>query len=245
MNYKLLEVESRLFNRNIIQLGASIQAGDYAQMEGKLLKDKNPYYIQHQLDAGDLTGIHAFEDLGFRFIEFRIFRHLEHIDPSVNSRYSFPFVCELVGNNPANKKAILAIAAQHSSDDRFTRDPLISNDLAKKRLELYITKSLCSYPKQFVYGLFNQQSKELIGFRTGIFSEPGLVKYFYYFMQKQYNDPKYIAMLETGIIEDLLKRKVNRIEAVSSGLNVQEMNDSSLLQGFVVDRTMVLLRKIF
>ena len=134
MNYKLLEVESRLFNRNIIQLGASIQAGDYAQMEGKLLKDKNPYYIQHQLDAGDLTGIHAFEDLGFRFIEFRIFRHLEHIDPSVNSRYSFPFVCELVGNNPANKKAILAIAAQHSSDDRFTRDPLISNDLAKKQI---------------------------------------------------------------------------------------------------------------
>jgi hypothetical protein len=245
MNYKLLEVESRLFNRNIIQLGAAIKAGDYAQMEEKLLKDKNPYYIQHQLDAGDLTGIHAFEDQGFRFIEFRIFRHLEHIDPSVNSRYSFPFVCELVGNNAANKKAILAIAAQHSSDDRFTRDPLISNNLAQKRLELYITKSLCSYPKQFVYGLFNQQSEELIGFRTGIFAEPGLVKYFYYFMQKQYNDPKYIAMLETGITEDLLKRKVNRIEAVSSGLNVQEMNDSSLLQGFVVDKTMVLLRKIF
>jgi hypothetical protein len=245
MNYKLLEVESRLFNRNIIQLGAAIKAGDYAQMEEKLLKDKNPYYIQHQLDAGDLTGIHAFEDQGFRFIEFRIFRHLEHIDPSVNSRYSFPFVCELVGNNAANKKAILAIAAQHSSDDRFTRDPLISNNLAQKRLELYITKSLCSYPKQFVYGLFNQQSEELIGFRTGIFAEPGLVKYFYYFMQKQYNDPNYIAMLETGITEDLLKRKVNRIEAVSSGLNVQEMNDSSLLQGFVVDKTMVLLRKIF
>ncbi|MEI6061053.1 MAG: hypothetical protein WCR72_10110 [Bacteroidota bacterium] len=245
MNYKLLEVESRLFNRNIIQLGPETSAGEYAQNETTLITDKNPYYTQHQLNASDLTGIHAFEDLGFRFIEFRIFRHLEHIDPSVSSRYSFPFVCELISNKAANKKAILAIAAQHSSDDRFTRDPLISNDLAKKRLELYILKSLCSYPKQFVYGLFNQQSEQLIGFRTGIFAEPGLVKYFYYFMQKHYNDPKYIAMLETGIIEDLLKRKVNRIEAVSSGLNVQEMNDSSLLQGFVVDSTMVLLRKIF
>ena len=148
-------------------------------------------------------------------------------------------------NNPANKKAILAIAAQHSSDDRFTRDPLISNDLAKKRLELYITKSLNSHPKQFVYGLYNQQTDELIGFRTGIFAEPGLVKYFYYFMQKEYNDAKYISMLETGVLEALVARKVNRIEAVSSGLNVPEMNDSSLMQGFVVEKTMVLMRKIF
>jgi hypothetical protein len=38
---------------------------------------------------------------------------------------------------------------------------------------------------------------------------------------------------------------MHRIEAVSSGLNVPEMNDSSLMQGFVVDRTMVLMRKIF
>jgi len=81
MLYKILEVESRLFNRNIIQLGSETDAVDYAENEQKLIEDKNPYYIQHQLDAGDLTGIHAFEDLGFRFIEFRIFRHLENIDP--------------------------------------------------------------------------------------------------------------------------------------------------------------------
>jgi len=66
MNYKLLEVESRLFNRNIIQLGSETDAVEYAENEKKLIEDKRPYYIQHQLDAGDLTGIHAFEDLGFR-----------------------------------------------------------------------------------------------------------------------------------------------------------------------------------
>jgi hypothetical protein len=205
MNYKVLEVESRLFDRNIILLGAGTTAGEYQRHENKLIVDKSPYYIQHQLDASDLSGIHAFEDLGFRFIEFRIFRHLEQIDTSISSRYSYPFGCELVGNNAASKKAILGIAAQHLSDDRFTRDPLISNELAQKRLELYITKSLASFPRQFVYGLFNQQDKELIGFRTGIFAEPGLVKYFYYFMKKEYNDPKYISMLETGVIEALLK----------------------------------------
>jgi hypothetical protein len=245
MTYKLLEVESRLFSRNIIQLSSETNAVDYAENEQKLIEVESPYYIQHQLDAGDLTGIHAFEDLGFRFIEFRIFRHLENIDPSTSSKYSFPFVCDLVGNNTASKKAILAIAAQNCSDDRFTHDPLISNELAKKRLELYITKSLTSYPRQFVYGLFNQQSTELIGFLSGIFAEPGLVKYFYYFMKQQYNEPTYISMLETGVVEDLIKRRVNRIEAVTSGLNVKEMNDSSLMQGFVVDKTMVVMRKIF
>jgi hypothetical protein len=154
-------------------------------------------------------------------------------------------VAYTICNNPANKKAILAISGQHCSDDKFTRDPLISNDIARKRLELYITKSLSSYPRQFVYGLFNSQTEELLGFRTGIFAEPGLVKYFYYFMQQQYNEPTYISMLETGVVEDLIKRRVNRIEAVTSGLNVKEMKDSSLMQGFVVDRTMVVMRKIF
>jgi len=66
MTYKLLEVESRLFNRNIIQLGTETNAGEYAENEKKLIADKSPYYIQHQLDANDLTAIHAFEDLGFR-----------------------------------------------------------------------------------------------------------------------------------------------------------------------------------
>jgi len=60
MNHKLLEVESRLFNRNIIQLGSETNAGEYKNNEQKLIEDKSPYYIQHQLDAGDLTGIHAF-----------------------------------------------------------------------------------------------------------------------------------------------------------------------------------------
>ena len=66
MLYKLLEVESRLFNRNIIQLGSETDAGEYAQNERNLIMDKTPYYIQHQLDTSDLTGIHAFADLGFR-----------------------------------------------------------------------------------------------------------------------------------------------------------------------------------
>jgi hypothetical protein len=61
----------------------------------------------------------------------------------------------MMSNDANRKKPILAIAAQHSSDDRFTLDPLIPDELAKKRLELYITKSLTSYPKQFVYGLYN------------------------------------------------------------------------------------------
>jgi len=244
MTYKLLEVESRLFNRNIIQLAAETDAAEYAQHESKLISEKSPYYIQHQLDAGDISGIHAFEELGFRFIEFRIFRYLQHIDHSISSRYFFPFAVELVSNDAASKKAILAIASQHSSDDRFTIDPLISNSLAKKRLELYITKSLNSFPKQFVYGLINKQSGELIGFRTGIFAEERLVKYFYYFMKPAYNDPQHIAMLETGVLEALIKRGVTRIEAVTSGFNVQEMNDSSL-QNFVVEKTMVVLRKIF
>ena len=245
MNYKLLEVESRLFNCCIIQLADDIEASDYAREEKSLLDNENPYYIQHQLDAADLSGIHAFESLGFRFVEFRISRYLQPINPAASSKYSYPYAVELIGDSPENRKAIIGIASQHNSDDRFTRDPLIPDQLAKKRLELYITKSLQSFPRQFVYGLYNQHNNELLGFRTGIFADSTVVKYFYYFMKPAYNNSQYISILETGVHEALLRRKVTRIEAITSGFNVDEMNESSLMQGFVVDKTMVLLRKIF
>jgi hypothetical protein len=245
MKYKILDVESQLFKRNIVQLDDETTATDYAKNEKKLIEESNPYYIQLQLNSSDLSGIHTFEKLGFRYIEFRIFRHCQLVEQGISSRYFYPFGCELLGDNDENRKAIFEITAHHSSHDRFSCDPLISNELAKKRLELYINKSLGSYPRQFVYGLINQQSGELIGFRNGLFSEPGFVKYFYTFMKKGYNDPKYSSMLETCVQESLVKRKVTRVEAISSGSNVQEMNDSSLLQNFIVDRTAVLMRKIF
>jgi hypothetical protein len=142
-------------------------------------------------------------------------------------------VAYTICNNPANKKAILAISGQHCSDDKFTRDPLISNELAKKRLDLYITKSLSSYPRQFVYGLFNSQTEELIGFRTGIFAEPGLVKYFYYFMQK-----------EEERRHELTKARGH--EGTNSLLPTFHFSLFTLhFFKFVVDRTMVLMRKIF
>ena len=244
MNYKILNIESQLFGRNIIQLAFDTNATEYEMQESNIISSKNPYYIQHQLNANDLTGIHAFESFGFRFIEFRIFRYLQVVKQAINNNY-FPFGCELVGDSTANKKMLLKIVAQHNSDDRFTCDPLISDELAQKRLQLYISKSLTSFPRQFVYGLYNKQSNELIGFRTGIFVCPGIVRYFYYFMKKDYNLPNYVLMLESGVIEALVKQKVNIIEAVTSGTNIQEMNNSSLLQKFMVDKTMVLLRKIF
>lgn len=244
IQYHILDIESQLFNRNIIQLHTETDAVEYGLQECTLIKEKNPYYIQLQLNSKDLAGIHAYESMGFRFVEFRIFRYLQVIEHSVSNSYSFPFGCELVGNSTANKKVLLEIASQHSSDDRFTCDPLISDELAKKRLELYISKSLAEFPRQFVYGLFNKQSRELLGFRTGIFSDTRIVKYFYYFMKKDYNLPNYIAMLESGVLSALAEKNVNIIEAVSSGSNVQEMNDSSITQRFIVDKTMILLRKL-
>lgn len=245
MHYKILDVESRLFNRNIIQLGDETEAVEYARNEINLVRDKNPYYIQHQLKSKDLLGIHAFEELGFRFVEFRIFSYLQLSEQLIRNRSSFPYGCEMIGFSKENQKLLLNIAAQHNSDDRFTCDPLIANELAQKRLELYIKKSLNSFPKQFVFGLFNQQSKELLGFRTGIYAEANTVRYFYYFIKKEYQLPNYVAMLESGVQEALFNQNIRIIESVASGANVQEMNDSSISQRFVVDKTMVLLRKMF
>ena len=85
----------------------------------------------------------------------------------------------------------------------------------------------------------------MIGFITGIYVQSSVVKYFYYFIKKEYNLPNYISMLESGVLEALYENGVRIVEAVTSLANVQEMNDASLIQKFKVDKTMVLLRKMF
>ncbi len=243
-NWSKLDVESELFGGTVIQLEDNSPISGLDFLEKKLVAKEKPIYIQCLLDADNITSIHSMENQGFRYIEFRLFRGLKTQDVQLGSSSYFPFSLELL-NEEEHLKQVLNILYSHVNDDRFSNDPLINPFLAKKRLELYIRKSFRDSKTEFVFGLVNKYSNELIGFRTGIYYTKQFVQYFYSCVKSSYDQVKYSNILESCAIETLSKQGVVQINAVTSGCNVNELNESFRDFGFTLNKAMVLMRKMY
>lgn len=239
-----LEVESELLSRQVLSLGDNLSAIDYSGAEDEIIKKYNPGYIQIMLDSDDLKNINSYEDSGFRFAEFRLFRYLRTTNLFVSSKSYYPYKIELINGEERIEDA-LNILNQCKRDDRFSIDPTIPEGFAKKRLELYIRKSFMSFPEEFALGLINTNTGELVAFKTGKYISKSHVLYFYSYIAENREFQKFSVMLENGVLEFLINQKVSYIEAVTSCLNIAELNESLKESGYSVNKTMVLLRKIF
>lgn len=243
MKYAILNVETELFGRKVLVLDADTTPSMYIKGLDKLIAEEQPWYVNRLCEAGDLKTIHAFEELGFRFVELRIFRSLRIEGKQMGSMSFFPF--ELVRLDESALPKLFKIIRSYKADDRFSRDPLIPAGASIKRLELYLKKSITNHQNEFIYALQNHHTGELIGFRNGEFTTKRTVRYFYSFMAPGFKTPHYESMLEAAMIDALVKRNVSLVEAITSGQNVSEINEALSSMGFTVEKTQVLLRKIF
>jgi hypothetical protein len=243
MEYAVLNVETELFGRKVLVLDEGTTPDEYSAGLEKLIQDEHPWYVNRLCDANDLKTIHAFEDLGFRFVELRMFRELKIENMQMGSHSFFPY--EAVQLDEDSLPALYSIIRSYPADDRFSRDPLIPAGTSLKRLELYLKKSITTVKNEFIYGLVNHHTGELAGFRNGEFTTKKSVRYFYRFMASTHNTPAYASMLEAAVIDALVKRGAGRVEAITSGQNVEEINEAFSTLGFRAEKTQVLLRKIF
>jgi hypothetical protein len=103
------------------------------------------------VDSTDLTTIHAYEAIGFRFIGFWLFKHLRIDSAQFSTRSFYPFKIEML-NADEHLAPAITIMNQHKDDDRFSIDPLIPRGMAKKRLKRYITEAFRNFPSEFILG---------------------------------------------------------------------------------------------
>lgn len=239
-----LEVESKLLGYPVFSIESNTPPGEYAEFEPNFISEQSPGYVQVMVDSNNLKFIGEYEDLGFRFTEFRFFKHLNTNQNFASAKSYFPYRIELIAGDEYLDQAIAMMYA-HDCDDRFSIDPFIPEEMAKKRLELYIRRSFRRFPAEFVLGLINHHTGELVAFRTGKYKSKNHVMYFYSYVSKLYDHYAFSTMLETAVIEYLMAQKVNHIEAIGSGLNIGELNETLHDSGYIVDKTMVLLRKIY
>lgn len=245
MRIKKLEIESNILGREVYQVEEIEDGSSFTSEEPTIISKYHPFYIQCMIDAGDLATIHAMEDAGFRFVEFRLKKMLDVNSFQNIGEYSyFPYYVKTFRDEQNLKKA-QQILKSSSPDDRFTRDPIIVDDLSQNRLQGYLQKSFDNSSSEFLYGLFNKNTDELLGFKTIEIINEDQVIFCQTAIKDDLDTKKFTHMLDSLIISQILESGIQSFYAITSGLNLMEMDlHLSVLKYKNVSST-VILRKVY
>lgn len=245
MELTKLEIESDLFKRNVFQLEDIIEGNEFTLLEKSIIKAYNPYYLQCIAESSDIKLIHSLEDAGFRFIEFRVIKTLEaHDFANVGYNAFYPYQLHLITEKSSLAKAEQLLFDKYS-DDRFAKDPLIKNNISKARIVSYLHKSFSNQSNEFIYGLINYNTGELVAFKSGEIISKNEALFYLTGAVKNSEHSKYCNILETLLISALLAKGVIRIHAITSGFNVPELNLSTHDLNYKIKSTKVILRKLY
>ena len=242
MKISKLEIESKMLIGNVLQIDDADPKTDFADFEKNMIKDFDPVYAYCKINAKDITSLHKFEEIGFRFSEFRLNTSLCVEDTDFSTYSFFPYQIELLSEEEYQVKATKILISSFA-DDRFSIDPLIGVKFSKERIKANLQKSFKSYPREFVLGLVNSNTKELVAFRTGSCSR-NEVFYYQYGVSPKYNFNQFASMLEIGVIAFFKEKGLRIINAVTTGFNTDELS-RLLANNFKIDSSIILLRKVY
>jgi hypothetical protein len=245
MKITKLDIESGILGREVYQVEEIQDGKSFLEMEASVIKEYKPFYIQCMFDAGDLAAIHSMEDAGFRFAEFRLKKLLDiNAFQSVSDYAYFPYHVRTFRDEVNFKKA-QQILKTSSQDDRFTRDPVIADDLSQKRLQGYLQKSFDNARSEFLYGLFNKNTDDLLGFKTIEIKNDNQVIFCQTAINEELDIKKFTYMLDVLIISQLLENGINHFYAITSGLNLMEMDLHLSALKYKNVSSSVILRKVY
>ncbi|MCF8380686.1 MAG: hypothetical protein K9H49_14005 [Bacteroidales bacterium] len=245
MNIKKLEIESTILGKNIYKLEEITAKNSFKKEESSIIKKYSPFYIQCTIDAGELDSIHKMEDAGFRFVEFRYKKTLDiNTFHSISEFAFYPNIIKLIADKEDYEKAELLLK-NSIADDRFSRDPIIPAELSQNRLQAYLKKSYDNYPDEFIYGLFNKNTGELLAIKTGEIKSKIEATFSQTALKEDLDIEKLTYMIDALIISKLKEAGTTIFSTVTSGFNMMEMDLHISGLKYKIVSTSVILRKIY
>lgn len=245
MIIKKLEIESEILGRNVLHLEDLEDSQDFASVEASIVAEHAPFYVQSIIDASDLKLIHSMEAAGFRYVEFRLRKQLDiNSFHSVNELAYFPYVIKSIRDEENFVKA-QEILQQSQQDDRFSRDPLITADISMKRLQWYLKKSYDNRENEFIWGLFNKNSGELLGFKTIALNNNKQVVIQQTAIRQDLDIQKFTFMLDALVISHYTDQGISYFYSVTSGFNLMEVDLHVSDLKYKNISASVILRKIY
>lgn len=240
--YKIFNLKSTKGIKPIVIIKSWNGIDDLIEIEDLVFKKTNAAYLYCEVNSADIRTIHLLEDHGYRYSEFKIFSTLSLTDFSLNPNSLYPYVLKPIFTEIEFKKA-LKILTESKQDDRFIYDPCIDIDFAIQRNIIILTQSFKS-KDEFILGVYNAFTNEIIGFKSGIFLSKSDVQYSLTAISNAHNNEHFLNILELLCIDYFYKNKARRINVYTSGLNISEMDRLIRDYNFKINKTKVILRKL-
>jgi len=243
MEINILRAESDLLGFPVIKLSEWESVQDIIEHEPTIPGNFQSAYVYCQLNATDLKSIHYLENNGYHFSEFRVHSMLKTDDVEVNTRSFFPYKSALIGDQEVLEEAIKMLQTI-KQDDRFSSDPLLDAAFSTQRNIANLRKSFTNFSNEFLLGMFNSQTDELLAFRTGGYISSYEAHYYQYAVNPNHDFAQMTEMLEAFTIEFLKQKGIKLIHTITTGFNIAELNRMIINHNFAITANNILLRKL-
>lgn len=244
MKVSILSLETKLLGSKVLSISDWSSVEEIIAANDFIVKKYNPAYVYCKVEATDLYSIHKLEQVGYCFSEFRIKSSFYTQDAHLRSNSLYPYVANIITEKKHLNDA-LEILLKSKDDDRFSNDPMIGKSFSKDRIVSNLKKSFKNYPKEFLIGIFNSHTDDLVAFRSGAMLSKQEALYFQYGISSKVEFNHMASMLDAFTVDYLKNNGVQIIHAVSTGFNTDELNRLIQDQGFKIMSSHILMRKVF
>jgi len=207
--------------------------------EKKVISKRMPDIVEIKIDTSEVEKIKFFEDQGFRFSEFKIFRILNLHEKSWSYTSKYPYNCIKV-NSTEKLNEIIKIANYTQFDDRFSNNIQIPKSISLERNIKFLKKSYLKADESIIC-ITNQNTKEIVCYQSfKRLNKNGILLFL------DGTIPKYDYMKETFFFiyqNWFIEQEYFFIKSFSSGENIKDINSSLKVQGYNIDSTYVILEK--
>lgn len=114
------EIDSDALGGVVLEIEGFTPDGDFVEFEREYVARFGPRYAFCKVPIEMIRGIHALEEIGFRFVEFQVRSELQ-----LRKRYNtgkMPYIYRLVESQD-DLQWVLDIAEKTFTDDRYANDP--------------------------------------------------------------------------------------------------------------------------
>lgn len=162
MKIKHIEIDSRVFGRNVLAIEDFDPNGDFAAFERQYVEDFHPVYVSCKIPLERIADTHMLERNGFNLIECQIRSFIRLRKPYDVSPFKYDF---LPVTREEELGEVLEIAASTFTHDRFKMDLKLPPETSGRRYKEYVRSSFRA-PNEAVYRLVDPATGRVVAFKT-------------------------------------------------------------------------------
>jgi hypothetical protein len=237
------EIDSEALGKTLLDIRDFSPEEDFVSFETDYVEEHRPFYCVCKLPIEELAGIHSLEGAGFRFLELQLRLVSKTRERDVSA---FPYEFSLV-EDEGELEQVLRIAESTFSEDRFSVDPVFGKldpGVSGRRYRRYIEKSFRAEDER-VYKLVGKESGKVVGFNNHKYLGGGEALMFNGGVLNDYKTTGLGAICDYFLINELRRNGIRRFVTHVSARNYPIMNLEIAGLGFRVERTFVVLRKVY